>query len=76
MKAIINCAISIKEIVLVVHVTSVKLNVMGKLDGMNITSAEKKTNHEVTMDDEGMVVLTQKGENENLTKNIFRVTGG
>ena len=76
MKAIINCAISIKEIVLVVHDTSVKLNVMWKLDGMNITSAEKKTNHEVTMDDEGMVVLTQKGENENLTKNIFRVTGG
>ena len=76
MKAIINCAISIKEIVLVVHDTSVKLNVMWKLDGMNITSAEKRTNHEVTMDDEGMVVLTQKGENENLTKNIFRVTGG
>ena len=76
MKAIINCAISIKEIVLVVHDTSVKLNVLWKLDGMNITSAEKKTNHEVTMDDEGMVVLTQKGENENLTKNIFRVTGG
>ena len=76
MKAIINCAISIKEIVLVVHDTSVKLNVMWKLDGMNITSAEKKTNHEVTMDDEGMVVLTQKGENENLTKSIFRVTGG
>ena len=23
-----------------------------------------------------MVVLTQKGENENLTKDIFRVTGG
>ena len=23
-----------------------------------------------------MVVLTQKGENENLTKNVFRVTGG
>ena len=23
-----------------------------------------------------MVVLTQKGENENLTKNIFRITGG
>ena len=59
-----------------VHDTLVKLNVMWKLDGMNITSAEKKTNHEVTMDDEGMVVLTQKGENENLTKNIFRVTGG
>ena len=46
MKAIINCAISIKEIVLVVHDTSVKLNVMWKLDGMNITSAEKKTNHD------------------------------
>ena len=27
-------------------------------------------------DDEGMVVLTQKSENENLTKHIFRVTGG
>ena len=26
-------------------------------------------------DDKGMVVLTQKGENENLTKNIFRVMG-
>ena len=39
-------------------------------------SAEKKANHELTMDDEGLVVLTQKGEIENLTKNIFRVTGG
>ena len=39
-------------------------------------SAEKKTNHELTMDDEGMVVLIQKGENENLTKTIFRVMGG
>ena len=27
-------------------------------------------------DDEVMVVLTQKGENENLTKNIFRAMGG
>ena len=39
-------------------------------------SAKKETNHELTKDDEGMVVLTQKGENENLTKNIFRVMGG
>ena len=39
-------------------------------------SAKKETNQELTKDDEGMVVLTQKGENENLTKNIFRVTGG
>ena len=27
------------------------------------------------MYNEGMVVTTQKGENENLPKNIFRVTG-
>ena len=39
-------------------------------------SAKKETNHESTKDDKAMVVLTQKGENENLTKNIFRVTGG
>ena len=32
-------------------------------------------NHELA-DDEGMVVLTQKGENENLIKNIFRVMEG
>ena len=37
--------------------------------------AKKETKQELTKDDEGMVVLTQKGENENLTKNIFRVTG-
>ena len=39
-------------------------------------SAKKETNHELMKDDEGMVVLTQKSENENLTKHIFRVTGG
>ena len=39
-------------------------------------SAKKETNHELTKDDEGMVVLTQKDENENQTKNIFRLTGG
>ena len=38
--------------------------------------AKKETNHKLTKDNEGMVVLTQKGENENLTKNTFRVTGG
>ena len=37
-------------------------------------SAKKETNHELTKDDKGIVVLTQKGENENLTKNIFRAT--
>ena len=39
-------------------------------------SAKKETNQELTKDNEGMVVLTQKGENENLTKNIFRVMRG
>ena len=39
-------------------------------------SVKKETNHELTKDNEGMVVLTQRGENENLTKNIFRVMGG
>ena len=37
--------------------------------------AKKETNHELTKDNRGMDVLTHKGENENLTKNIFRVTG-
>ena len=37
---------------------------------------EKETNNKLTKDDKGMVVLTQKGENENLTKNIFRLGGG
>ena len=37
---------------------------------------KKEMNHELTKDNEGMVVLTQKGENENLTNNIFRVTRG
>ena len=32
-------------------------------------------NHKLTKDNKGMVVLTQKDENENLIKNIFRVTG-
>ena len=39
-------------------------------------SAKKETNHELTKDNKGMVVLTQKGENENLTKHTFRVMWG
>ena len=39
-------------------------------------SIKKETNHELTKDDEGMIVLTQKGENENVTKNFFRVKEG
>ena len=39
-------------------------------------SVKKETNHKLTQDDEGMVVLTQKGENENLIKTLFRVMGG
>ena len=39
-------------------------------------SLKKEMNHELTKDDERMVVLTQKGENENLTKIFFSVKGG
>ena len=39
-------------------------------------SVKKETNHELTKDDEGMVVLTQKGENENLTKKYFQTKRG
>ena len=41
------------------------------------TSFEKKkeTNHKLMKDNKGMVVLTQKFENENLAKNILRVMG-
>ena len=40
--------LSIKEIVLVVHVTLVKPNVMRKLDGMKITIQLKVQNHQNT----------------------------
>ena len=43
---------------------------------LKLASAKKETNHKLTKDDKAMVVLTQKGENENLTKNIFRLGGG
>ena len=39
-------------------------------------SKKKETNHKLKKDNKGMVVLTQKGENENLAKNILRVMGG
>ena len=39
-------------------------------------SKKKETNHKLIKDNKGMVVLTQKGENENLAKNILRVMGG
>ena len=39
-------------------------------------SIKKEMNHELTKDNEGMIVLTKKGENENLTKNFFRVKEG
>ena len=45
------------------------------LHGLKEALVKKETNHKLT-DDEGMVVLTQKGENENQTKNIFRVMEG
>ena len=46
------------------------------LHDLKQASAKKETNHELTKDNKGMVALTQKGENENLTKNIFRIIGG
>ena len=39
-------------------------------------SKKKETNHKLIKDNKGMVVLTQKVENENLAKNILRVMGG
>ena len=47
-KTITNRVLSIKEIVLVVHVTLVKPNVMRKLDGMNIIIQLKVQNHQNT----------------------------
>ena len=53
---------------------AIKLRVI--LQELKQASVKKETNHELTKDDEVMVVLTQKSENESLGKNIFRVTGG
>ena len=38
------------------------------LHDLKQASVKKDTNHELMKNDEGMAVLTQKGENENLTK--------
>ena len=53
---------------------AIKLRVI--LQELKQASVKTETNHELTKDDEVMVVLTQKSENESLGKNIFRVTGG
>ena len=45
-----NCVLSIKGVVLVVHVTLVKPNVMQKLDGMNIIIQLKVQNHQNTFE--------------------------
>ena len=50
LKTITNRVLSIKEIVLVVHVTLVKLSVMRKLDGMNIIIQLKVQNHQNTVE--------------------------
>ena len=45
MKAVINGVLSIKDIVLVVHVTLVKPSAMQKLDGINMLIQRKAQNH-------------------------------
>ena len=54
---IINHAVSIKEIVLVVHVTLVKPNVMRKLDGINIIIQQKAQNHQNTFQATSTTIL-------------------
>ena len=49
--------LSIKEIVLVVHVTLGKLNVMRKLDGMNIIIQLKVQNHPNTFETTSTTIL-------------------
>ena len=54
---IINRILSIKESVLVVHVTLVKRNVMQKFDGINIIIQLKVQNHQDTFDATSTTVL-------------------
>ena len=49
-KAITNRALSVKGIVLLVHVTLGKSNVMRKLDGMNIIIQLEVQNHQNTIE--------------------------
>ena len=56
-KKIINRVLSIKEFVLVVHLTLVKPNVMQKLDGMNIIIQLKVQNHQYTFEGTSTTIL-------------------
>ena len=56
-KAIINRVLSTKRIVLVVHVTLVKPNVMLKLDEMNIITQLKVQNHQNTFEATSTTIL-------------------
>ena len=56
-KTIINRVLSIKEFVLVVHVTLVNPKVMQKLDGMNMIIKLKVQNHQNTYDVTSTTVL-------------------
>ena len=52
-----NRVLSIKEMVLVVHVTLVKSNVMRKLDGMNIIIQLAVQNHQNTFEATSTTIL-------------------
>ena len=52
-----NLALSIKAIVFVVQVTSVKPSVIQKLDGMNIITQQKVQNHRNTFETMSTIVL-------------------
>ena len=54
---IINHVLSIKEFVLLVHVTLVKLNIMQKLDGMNMIIQQNIQNNQNTFDATSTTVL-------------------
>ena len=56
-KAVINRVLSTKRIVLVVHVTLVKPNVMQKLDEMNIITQLKVQNHQNTFETTSITIL-------------------
>ena len=56
-KTNVNCVLSTKRIVLVVHVTLVKPNMMQKLDGMNIIIQLKAQNNQNTFEATSTTVL-------------------
>ena len=57
MKAVINGVLSIKDIVLLVHVTLVKLSATQKLDGMNMLIQRKAQNHRNIFEEASNTVL-------------------